>query len=231
MIHKLAADKPRTVQLYGGGMDSHCIDFLFKPDVKLYCHLGTVEASHEAEVALQAGAVVDHRLQLADQVLSNSILPARNLLLVAIAAYYGNRIWLGATAGDTTRDKDETFLSSCSELLDHILGHDPDKALPFHKHGIVVEAPAARMTKTQLVERYLREGGNPVTLLRSRSCYRGGRLECGECRSCVRKFVALRLNGLTPVFAKQPDLRAALAYSKSRGRGLETSEIERLLQS
>lgn len=222
---------PRTVQLYGGGMDSHCIDYLFKPDVKLYCHLGTAEAAYEAKVASRAGAIVDYRLSLSDQVLPNSILPARNLLLVAIAAYYGNRIWLGATAGDTTRDKDSTFLSSCSELLDHILGHDPDKALPFHKNGLVVEAPAAHLTKTQLVALYLREGGSGATLLHSRSCYRGGRLECGECRSCVRKFVALRLNGLAPVFAKQPDMRAALAYAKQRNRGLETDEIERLIES
>lgn len=217
----------KRVQLYGGGIDSVCIAHLFPPDVKVYFNLGTVEAAREMKAARAAGAVIDHRLNLADQVLPNKILPARNLLLVAMASYYGNEIVLGSTAGDTTRDKDSTFLQMSTALLQYVLGEDPVKALPFHGYGMQVVAPALRMTKSQLVEEYLKQHGNPQALLNSSSCYEGGDVECGVCRSCVRKYVALKLNGLTPVFQQEPDLDAALAYAKARGRGQETEDIQR----
>lgn len=221
----------RTVQLYGGGIDSVCIAHLYKPDVKLFFNLGTPENKFERQRAEAAGAIIDERLFLGDQVLANKILPARNLLLVALASYYGNTIILGSTAGDTTRDKDANFLFQTTRLLDHILGHDPDKALPFHAAGLSVVAPALHLTKTQLVARYLQSGGDPDVLVNSRSCYSEGEHECGECRSCVRKYVALKLNGLSPTFEHSPNLEAALAYAKARGRQGEILDIEKALQS
>ena len=221
----------RTVQLYGGGIDSVCIAHIHKPDVKVFFDLGTPENRFERQRAIDAGAIVDDRLFLGDQVLENKILPARNLVLVALASYYGNTILLGSTAGDTTRDKDATFLFQTTQLLDHILGHDPDKALPFHARGLSVVAPALHLTKTQLVARYLATGGDPSVLINSRSCYSSDEHECGVCRSCVRKFVALKLNGLSPTFQHSPDLEAALAYAKARGRQGEIVDIEKALQS
>jgi 7-cyano-7-deazaguanine synthase in queuosine biosynthesis len=220
----------KTVQLYGGGIDSLCIAYLHKPDIKVYFNLGTEEALREQAVAKRAHAVIDKRLWLADQVLPNKILPARNLLLVALASYYGNRILLGSTAGDTTRDKDATFLSGAQAVLDHILAHDPGKSLPFHNEGIFVEAPALHFTKTQLVKQYLEAGGDPDELLSSRSCYHGNAVECGVCRSCLRKYVALKLNGLNPIFENKPDLEEAATYARIRNRGQETLDIERLME-
>lgn len=222
---------PRTVQLYGGGIDSVCIAHLHKPDVKVFFDLGTPENKFERLRAEKAGAVVDTRLFLGDQVLDNKILPARNLVLVTLASYYGNNILLGSTAGDTTRDKDANFLFRTTQLLDYILGHDPDKALPFHPNGLSVIAPALHLTKTQLVARYLAADGDPDVLINSRSCYSSDEHECGVCRSCVRKYVALKLNGLNPTFQHSPDLEAALAYAKARGRQGEIVDIEKALQS
>lgn len=217
------------VQLYGGGIDSVCIDHLEKPDVKVFFNLGTVENRFEAPRAKAAGAILDNRLFLGDQVLPNKILPARNLLLVALASYYGNHIILGSTAGDTTKDKDQPFLDMAGNLLDHILGGDQDKSLPFHGAGIRVYAPAINMTKSVLVATYLANGGDPDTLLRSRSCYGDTAHECGTCRSCVRKYVALRLNGLTPVMLQKPDLATAYHYARIRQRGQETEDILQVL--
>lgn len=219
-----------TVQLYGGGIDSVCIAHLHQPDIRVYFDLGTEEAAQEKQRALAAGAIVDSRLFLGDQVLPNKILPARNLLLVAMASYYGNTILLGSTAGDTTRDKDFTFITSASRLLSHILQHDPTKALPFHAQGVTVFAPGLHLTKTQLVRQYLEANGDPDALVNSRSCYTGHEVECGQCRSCVRKYVALRLNGLHPHMRVKPDLRQALAYAQERQRGEECNDIQRLIQ-
>lgn len=221
------------VQLYGGGIDSVCIAHLYKPDVKVWFHLGTEEADEEMAAARSAGCIIDHSLKIGQWVLPNKILPARNLLLVTLASYYGNEILIGSTAGDTTRDKDANFCSQASTTLDYILGHDADKAQPFHMNGVGVYAPAGKMTKTELVAHYLREGGNIDRLLASRSCYSAGEQECGECRSCIRKYVALRLNGISSVrlFRVAPDLVEAHAYALARGRGQETNEIRKLLDA
>lgn len=218
-----------VVQLYGGGLDSLCISHLFKPQVKVYFHLGTEEAEQESRAAAAAGAIIDKRLQLADQVLPNKILPARNLLLVTLASYYGNEILLGSTAGDTTKDKDAEFLVRTQGVLNHILRDAGPKALPFHAPGLTVWAPAGHMTKTQLVRRYLEEGGGVQALLKSRSCYHGQEQECGVCRSCVRKYVAFKLNGLNPQFHQVPDLHQALVYAERAGRGPETEDIRKAM--
>ena len=217
------------VQLYGGGIDSVCIAHLWKPDIKLFCNLGTAENPHELRRAMEAGCLIDQRLYLGDQVLANKILPGRNLLLVAIASFYGNNIMLGSTAGDTTHDKDARFLELSSLLLDHILGHDPLKAKPFHAAGLNVWAPAGLLTKAELVKRYLAADGDPQVLLNSRSCYGAHEEECGECRSCVRKYVALTLAGLKPKFLVKPDLHKALAYAQQRDRGPETLDIQKAI--
>lgn len=219
----------RRVQLYGGGIDSVCIAHLFPPDVKVFFDLGTVENKWEKLRAVAAGAICDNRLFLADQVLANKILPLRNLLLISMASYYGNEIVLGSTAGDTTRDKDAKFLEMTTAVLDYVLGHDPDKALAFHGDGVMVVAPALRLTKAQLVAQYLEAGGDPEVLINSRSCYGEHEQECGLCRSCVRKYVALKLNGLSPNFTSTPDLEAALSYAKARGRGQESIDIANAL--
>jgi 7-cyano-7-deazaguanine synthase in queuosine biosynthesis len=86
------------------------------------------------------------------------------------------------------------------------------------------------MTKVELVKAYLDANGDPKVLLDSRSCYGGHEVECGVCRSCVRKYVALKLNGLNPVFLTEPNLEEAYAYAQRRGRGQETRDIERLMK-
>lgn len=221
----------RTVQLYGGGIDSLCIAYLHRPDVKVYFHLGTEEADYESDVARQVGCQIDSRFYLADQVLPNKILPVRNLILVAGAAYYGNSIILGSTAGDTTRDKDEGFMQLSTQLLSHILVGDPDKSLPWFDQGAEVIAPARHLTKTELVAAYLQHGGEAIDLIEmTRSCYHGDELECGVCRSCVRKYVALKLNGIEAPFANKPDLLAALQYAEQRNRGREALEIKECMK-
>jgi len=218
----------RTVQLYGGGIDSLCISYLVKPDVKVYFNLGTEEAPHEEKVARRRGAIIDYRFTLKDQVLPNKILPLRNLLLVAGAAYYGNYIIVGSTAGDTTKDKDERFMVLCTELLQHVLVGDPDKSLPWFNDGVAVVAPRRNSTKAELVREYLTAGGSAQDLIiNSRSCYHSGALECGVCRSCVRKYVALKLNGITTeAFQSKPDLQEAYDYALSHNRGREAAEIK-----
>lgn len=220
------------VQLYGGGIDSVCIAHIHKPDVKVWFHLGTEEADEEMAAARSAGCIIDHSLKIGQWVLPNKILPARNLLLVTLASYYGNEILIGSTAGDTTRDKDLAFCELSSQVLDHILAHDKDKAQPFHAAGVMIYAPALHTTKTQLVRTYLQTGGSVDALIDSRSCYAGGEKECGECRSCTRKYVALKLNGIdvAPLFAVKPDLEQALHYAIERNRGEEIEDIKRAMK-
>lgn len=222
----------KTVQLYGGGIDSLCIAHLVKPDVKVYFNLGTEEARHEERVARRNGAVIDFRFNLKENVLPNKILPLRNLFLVAGAAYYGNCIIVGSTAGDTTKDKDQKFMELCTELIRHVLVGDPDKSLPWFNNDAYVIAPRRNSTKAELVREYLAAGGSSQDLIyNSRSCYHGGENECGVCRSCVRKYVALKLNGITNLaFESEPDLQTALSYAISHNRGREADEIKECMK-
>ena len=63
---------------------------------------------------------IDDRLDLSDVEFESAIVPLRNLFFVMIASYYGDRIVLGATAGDRSTDKDLNFAKKTSDLLSYI---------------------------------------------------------------------------------------------------------------
>lgn len=128
--------------------------------------------------------------------LDNDIIPHRNTIMALLASNYGNKIYIGATKGDTTRDKDWTWKSQMDGLLNYF-GEDTHK-VAIDEYPFEVRMPVKDLTKTQILEKYLDEGGDPQELVDySRSCYNGeDGLECGRCRSCIRKAIAFWLNDL-----------------------------------
>jgi 7-cyano-7-deazaguanine synthase in queuosine biosynthesis len=228
--------KGKTVLLFSGGMDSFAAAWLLKPDTLLYMDTGLpeqdAELSHIQSLSLPPGSrlVVDDRVRLADQKLANEIVPMRNLFFAMAGAYYGSTVYLAALAGDTTRDKDMVFARTAEGLLRYVLG-DPGKAPATVPDGdFRLELPFKHLTKTELVRLYIVSGSDPSLLLDTRSCYGSGDRECGRCRSCVRKFVALSNNcvpGATEHFAESPvpRLEEALHYAHLRNRGRETEDI------
>jgi 7-cyano-7-deazaguanine synthase in queuosine biosynthesis len=206
----LLAVPGRKVVLYSGGLDSYCLAYLEKPDICLYANVDSSYSDKELGCLLpppgDALLVVDSRLRLYDVERSDLIVPNRNTLLVMIAAMYGTRIFLGATAGDRSRDKDEEWARACEALLNHVY-HYGQHWLP-EGRVFAVELPGKMLSKAAIVREYLAAGGGVAQLLETVSCYDRLHRACGRCKACFRRWVALMANEVdsTGQYAQDPRL-------------------------
>lgn len=181
----------QKVLLYSGGMDSWLIDKIWKPEVKLYVDMHT-QYSQE-EIKRLPDDVIIEKLDLSRWERDDKIIPLRNLYLISLATNYGNEICLGATAGDRVLDKSLMF----GELTEDLLNYLYQKQHWTEKRDIRINLDFKSYTKTQLLTRYIREGGVIEEAFHSSfSCYqpKTGH-ECWNCKPCFRKFIAFALNG------------------------------------
>lgn len=180
----------RKVLLYSGGMDSWLIDQLWKPDVKLYIDIHGKYSEAERSRLPQDVKIVDFPL-LGEFELENAHIPMRNLYFLMIASNYGERLCLGATAGDGGKDKSEAFLMQAGRLLKELW--DEKKC----SKAIAVETEFVKKYKTDLLHEYIDRGGDIQTVKEQTfSCYTPqGDKECFDCFPCFRKFAILYSNG------------------------------------
>lgn len=234
------ANQLKRILLFSAGMDSVMLKHLFqiKNEECLFVSMGTIENEMERSIIEEHyPGVLQVNLPLIDFELPNKIIPFRNAFLILAAAQFSPYIILGSTAGDSTRDKDYTFAALMTSLMQYV-GFPPDKAPPSWEFGVrvQVEMPLKGWTKTQIIRHFLDEGGNVEALrFKSASCYEEGG-NCGRCRSCQRKYVALRSAGVSGVeawFVTNPRdfLQETLAYSERVGRVEEAEEIRALLKN
>lgn len=187
----------KQVLLYSGGMDSFIAAYTHPGAALLYIDTGAryagKEIEHLARVTPRDRPVtIDRRLDLRNVEREDLIVPARNLLLVTIATYYGNDILLAATAGDSSTDKDQVFADKAGDLLTHVYNSHH-----FPGFGQVrVSLPFKGLSKGQMVREYLRLGGDPRPLAVTMSCYHPTLEHCGLCKACIRKWVALKYHGI-----------------------------------
>lgn len=186
----------KSVLLYSGGMDSYIISQLENFDTILYIDSKSKYSKIEIEFLKEQGlnVVIDERLNLSDVEMESALVPLRNLFFVMIASYYGDRIVLGATAGDRSSDKDETFAKLTSELLSYI--YKPS----WWSEGreIFIDLKYKTFTKKQLLESYIINKGSVEDLAtKSFSCYHptDTNKPCGVCKPCVRKWLTLLPHG------------------------------------
>lgn len=206
----------KTVLLYSGGLDSYAMAALLRPDVLLSIDTGTRYGNTEQDRLQAPDGLHSHLVQADMQHLAqwerpgDLILPGRNAALVLAAANYGDTIYLGATAGDRVCDKNQGFADRMNDLLGHL--YQPQWWLPQGRQ-VVVQLPFKHLTKRQIVARYLDHGLNGRHLAtRSFSCYTPvSGFECGTCKPCTRKWVALVVNGITPTVDARPAVAAQVA--------------------
>lgn len=182
--------KPRKVLLYSGGMDSWLLSELENPDVKLYVDMNTKYSKEEISRLPQDVKII--KLDLGDWERDDKIIPLRNMFLIGLASYYGEEIYLGATAGDRVLDKSFTFGNKMTDLLTYLYGEQHWTS----KRDINVNLESKKLTKTQLLQKYLKNGGDITKAFYSTfSCYNPiDNKECWACKPCFRKFVAFYLN-------------------------------------
>lgn len=207
------------VLLYSGGLDCYCLAHLWPPDVLLHVDMGTAYGKRETarlhRQPLPLGLpLTKARLPLAAWERPDLIIPGRNLHLLLVAAQYGDTLALAATAGDRVLDKSSEFAARASDLLTYLWR-------PQHwTEGKQVEVvlPGKHLTKTELVQRALAAGAPPDGLTGTWSCYGDGKRECGACKPCARKWVALVLNDVQPAVDCRPYV-AAHFDALTEGRG------------
>lgn len=224
------------VLLFSGGLDSFCLNYLIKPDIRVYIDVGTEDGKKEIEnVKKMPFKTHIINFDLSEFELDNKIIPFRNAFFVLLAAQYGNEIYLGATAGDTTKDKDYVFKAQMESFLNYF-GLDKEK-VKLLNYPYEVRMPFKEMTKTEIVRKYVSNADyiTNINNLReySRSCYKGGDLECGLCRNCIRKAIALVNNdiSITDEFEHDPFKSITKEFHmKQLKRGMEGQEYIRALE-
>jgi len=124
----------------------------------------------------------------------DATIPARNLILASVGAYFGDTIYLVAQRGEQDiPDRSPKFFAATSQLLSTL-----------HQRPKVVDPVFGDKTKCDMVEWALENGVSEELLQMSYSCFRGLAERCGECKACARMSVALDYNSILPddFFAK-----------------------------
>jgi 7-cyano-7-deazaguanine synthase in queuosine biosynthesis len=104
-----------------------------------------------------------------------------------IASKYDDDVVLVVQRGEMNiPDRSVYFFNNFGEWLTYLWGDKRSISTPFF-----------HMTKTQMVEWYLKMNLPKDALLSTRSCYSPGDLPCGACAACFRRWVAFINNGLS----------------------------------
>ena len=183
--------------MYSGGLDSvtmyhYAIKQGLTP-ILIYVDMFHPYAEQELE-AMKNRNVKVIKMDLYPQIehrLSNQIIPSRNLLLATIGSMFSDRVWIGALDGEQRgkeRDKSQRFFYDTTSLLTYLNN--------FFQELTLVEAPFMNKSKKEVIEWALNNGVDEEELLNSRSCYSNEDTECGKCLTCVKRHMALWLNGI-----------------------------------
>lgn len=139
---------------------------------------------------LHGSALLDHSQPVphghyADDNMSETVVPGRNLLFTSLAvaqARPGDSVWLGVHAGD------HYIYPDCRpEFWENLAG------VVLEAYGVTIRTPYLHATKADIV----RDGislGAPLQL--SWSCYEGGDEPCGRCGTCVERAEAFEQSSL-----------------------------------
>jgi 7-cyano-7-deazaguanine synthase len=185
--------KGKKVLLYSGGMDSWLIAKIWNPDVKLYVNING--RYNKQEIKHLPKDVIIETLDLSKWERTDKIIPLRNLYLTMIASNYGDKICLGATAGDRVLDKSYDFANRTSDILSFL--YSKQWWIP-EGRNIEICLDFKNKTKVDLLTDYINNGGNIETAwTESFSCYEPddkGNV-CMQCKPCFRKFIAFATLG------------------------------------
>lgn len=137
---------------------------------------------------------------LIEKRLSNQIIPSRNVLLGVIGSMFSERVWLGALDGEQLgkeHDKSPRFFEELTQLLSY--------TNEFFQPSTIVEAPFANMSKSETIEWAINRGIPLETLFETSTCYHPTIDKCGECLTCVKRWMSFKANGIDePGYASNP---------------------------
>lgn len=194
--------------LYSGGLDSYiayhyAIAKELAP-IPIHIDLGHPYAKKELQ-AIQTLGIEPMYIDLKTiweplaPILTNQIIPSRNLLFATIGGMFAPKVWIAALEGEQNgleHDKSERFFTDTSKLLTFLN--------EFFRPETKVESPFASVSKKEIIAWALNFGIAASDLLRTSSCYNAKEKPCGECLTCVKRYMAFRLNGITETCETNP---------------------------
>jgi len=214
----------RLVIMMSGGLDSYLAwhyalkekDYKEEEIFPLWINLGQPYARKEKE-AISSFEFEVHTVDLTllrpefgnVPTIDNQIIPGRNLILAAIAASFGQTIWLSALDGEMHKfmpDKTQKFLDLASELFSYVFDNRLETK---------VISPFTSMSKSDIVKWSLSKGVTVEQILNTSTCYHTDHKACGECSTCFKRKVALINNNIEEDYEKNPFVPANNEYMRT----------------
>jgi 7-cyano-7-deazaguanine synthase len=163
--------------------------------------LGFIERLFSSDLLRTGGAIPDGHY--AEESMRQTVVPFRNGILLAIAAGYAESLGaeavvIAAHAGD------HAIYPDCRESFMRAMGEAMGQGTYAHIHLL---RPFIGMDKAGIARRGAELG---VDFSETWSCYKGGRIHCGVCGTCVERREAFVLAGLADptVYDQTPALPA-----------------------
>lgn len=189
----------KRIILVSGGIDSTIMGTEFEGK-KVFIKYGQKYQEEELEVCKKL--FKDLNVLNVDLDLGNNIfIPNRNLTLcsLVVTKYNPDEIFLAGLKDDNVEDKNPEAFKKMSDILSEFSGKRIDIIGPYFNE-----------TKGNLVARFIKDTQDGVSLLKQTfSCYfpNNGK-ECLNCPACLRKYVALKSNGIeVPKITKEISLQ------------------------
>ena len=194
-----------NVLMFSGGLDSLVaatyIDNPLFVHVNLHTQYSEKELKTASELSLKMGIdceIIDIGFQTIpfNVTLPDAFIPARNLLLSIFGSWYGSNVCIGGIKGDMIED-------NCPDAHKDM----SDSISKYSRKQIEVFSPFWEMTKADIIKWYLENGSDEELLHISTSCYHPTLHQCGNCGSCFRKWVALKVNNIEPQYNLSQEIR------------------------
>lgn len=196
-----------TAVLFSGGMDSFLVQQLFYPRaipvfVETRASYNQIDLDYARAMCDHLGTdlqILSHASCFADEDYTG-IIEHRNAQIILLIAQKMdvNNIVVSSPLGELTYDQSNKFRRAMSRALQ-----------------IRITNGAAWHTKAMLIAHYARRYGRRKTehmLSRTRSCYSFKYVQCGRCSACVKRWVAMTLNGFTEEYEENPEESARYLY-------------------
>lgn len=163
--------------------------------------LGFIERLFSSDLLRTGGAIPDGHY--AEASMRQTVVPFRNGILLAVAAGYAEGVGAGAVV-IAAHAGDHAIYPDCRESFMRAMGEAMSQGT---YANIQLLRPFIHMDKAGIARRGAELG---VDFSETWSCYKGGRIHCGVCGTCVERREAFVLAGLSDptVYDETPALPA-----------------------
>lgn len=132
--------------------------------------------------------------------LSNQIIPSRNVLLAVIGSMISDTVWINALDGEQLgreHDKSDRYFTDTTALLSF--------TNEFFQPETKIETPFRYMSKAETITWAINFGIPLDVLFETTSCYHATEQKCGECLTCVKRYLAFLENNIQePGYTRSP---------------------------